>query len=238
MSNRTFSCDRCGRTAVHTGTRGRLPSTCKACKLCLKRPPPPVRMATCAVCCRGFRFTQSHQSHCSQACARWWASADQRRATKKRLGIPKWCHWCGSRFQRSTGANHFCSTDCRTMASLTCSGRHTATMSRVDWRHCVDCGRWFTLASGNEKRCDGCRKEQGKRRNRTARHRQLVLDRDGWTCHLCGDGIPRDAIYPDPFYGTLDHVIPDSLGGSDEPENLRAAHFICNTVRGSTPIEV
>jgi 5-methylcytosine-specific restriction endonuclease McrA len=32
---------------------------------------------------------------------------------------------------------------------------------------------------------------------------------------------------------SYDHVVPTSLGGTDEPENLKMAHLLCNTRRGN-----
>jgi 5-methylcytosine-specific restriction endonuclease McrA len=32
---------------------------------------------------------------------------------------------------------------------------------------------------------------------------------------------------------SLDHVVPISKGGTDEPENLKLAHFICNVRKGN-----
>lgn len=42
-------------------------------------------------------------------------------------------------------------------------------------------------------------------------------------CHLCGK----------PGADSVDHVIPRSLGGSDDLTNLRPAHFTCNSSRGN-----
>lgn len=59
-----------------------------------------------------------------------------------------------------------------------------------------------------------------------------VADRDGWVCHICGLRI-------DPQPGTqsqclsVDHVIPQSRGGTNTPDNLRAAHQGCNAAKGA-----
>lgn len=52
--------------------------------------------------------------------------------------------------------------------------------------------------------------------------RQAVLSRDGNACHYCGSG---DNL-------CLDHRIPHSKGGSDDPENLVAACRSCNSAKG------
>jgi hypothetical protein len=60
-----------------------------------------------------------------------------------------------------------------------------------------------------------------------------VADRDGWWCWLCGAAIDPAAPINSPHRGTVDHLIPRSRGGGDEPTNLRLAHRRCNTRRGS-----
>jgi hypothetical protein len=60
--------------------------------------------------------------------------------------------------------------------------------------------------------------------------RAFVLDRDGSTCQMCG----AVAGEPHPYDITrktrlhLGHVIDKSLGGSDEPSNLKAICSVCN----------
>jgi 5-methylcytosine-specific restriction endonuclease McrA len=63
--------------------------------------------------------------------------------------------------------------------------------------------------------------------------RLYVLERDGWRCQICRRGIPATLTVPHPKAGTADHVIPRSQGGNHDPANLRAAHFLCNTLRGN-----
>lgn len=58
-----------------------------------------------------------------------------------------------------------------------------------------------------------------------------ILDRDGWRCQLCGVSIARGVKASHVLAATVDHVIPRSQGGLDDPENLRAAHRGCNAAR-------
>lgn len=55
------------------------------------------------------------------------------------------------------------------------------------------------------------------------RTRLLVLERDGWTCHLCGELGAT----------TVDHLVPVHLGGGDDLGNLAAAHLGCNSRKGA-----
>lgn len=60
-----------------------------------------------------------------------------------------------------------------------------------------------------------------------------IFERDGWKCQICGKAIRRDTKCPHPLSASIDHIIPVSEGGDHVAENLRAAHFGCNTARGT-----
>lgn len=60
--------------------------------------------------------------------------------------------------------------------------------------------------------------------------RAYVLDRNGFTCQMCGAVAGEPHPY-DPSRKTrlhLGHIIDKSAGGSDEPANLRAICSVCN----------
>lgn len=60
--------------------------------------------------------------------------------------------------------------------------------------------------------------------------RAFVLERNGYTCQMCGIAASDD----DPFHPglkvrlTMGHIIDKSKGGTDRPENLRAVCTNCN----------
>jgi hypothetical protein len=60
--------------------------------------------------------------------------------------------------------------------------------------------------------------------------RAYVLDRNGFTCQMCGAVAGEPHPY-DPTRNTrlhLGHVIDKSVGGTDDPSNLRAICSVCN----------
>jgi hypothetical protein len=59
------------------------------------------------------------------------------------------------------------------------------------------------------------------------------VERDGWTCWLCGGEIDPAAPAGSPWRATADHLVPRSRGGSSDLANLRLAHRRCNVRRGS-----
>jgi len=81
--------------------------------------------------------------------------------------------------------------------------------------------------------CSPCRKlNPGRNISLTRRERLAIYERDGWTCGICLEPVDP-AVPPNTTWGaTLDHIVPRSKGGNDQPENLRLAHRWCNSVRG------
>lgn len=60
--------------------------------------------------------------------------------------------------------------------------------------------------------------------------RAFVLDRNGFTCQMCGAVAGEPHPY-DPSRKTrlhLGHIIDKSMGGTDDPSNLRAICSVCN----------
>lgn len=57
--------------------------------------------------------------------------------------------------------------------------------------------------------------------------RYEIFRRDKHTCRYCGRAAPNVEL-------TIDHVVPRTLGGSDEPENLVTACRDCNSGKAAT----
>lgn len=69
--------------------------------------------------------------------------------------------------------------------------------------------------------------------------RLAIYERDSWVCQICSLPVDVGSGFNDNFAPSLDHIIPRSLGGSDDPVNLRTAHRVCNSIRGvGSPEEV
>ncbi len=68
--------------------------------------------------------------------------------------------------------------------------------------------------------------------------RAFVLDRNGFTCQMCGAVAGEPHPY-DPTRNTrlhLGHIIDKSMGGTDDPSNLRAICSICNEGASNTTL--
>lgn len=83
-------------------------------------------------------------------------------------------------------------------------------------------------------------RKQGKPVDRKARNqgmnwirqttRLAIYLRDGLACCWCGDAVENGAQL------TLDHVVPHSKGGSNDPANLVTCCHRCNSSRGSRSV--
>ena len=60
--------------------------------------------------------------------------------------------------------------------------------------------------------------------------RAFVLDRNGFTCQMCGAAAGEPHPYDNNRKTRLHigHIIDKSMGGTDEPNNLRAICSVCN----------
>lgn len=59
-----------------------------------------------------------------------------------------------------------------------------------------------------------------------------LADRDGSVCSLCSECVDVTVAWPDPLSPSVDHIVPRSLGGLDEPHNVALAHLRCNISKG------
>lgn len=160
------------------------------------------------------------------------------------------CAWCRGpiplRKPGKRGRVRFCSVVC----GSTWHSNHRP--KSKDWAQgrqperrilCCRCGVEI-ITRASRQACGPCKvaalRERDARprpaRGRKARLRRAVAERDGWVCWMCGRGLVE--AHPDPRRRlTADHLVPQIHGGSDEPENLRAACQSCNSRRGARPIE-
>jgi hypothetical protein len=62
----------------------------------------------------------------------------------------------------------------------------------------------------------------------------VVLDRDKWTCQLCGERTPKSKRGTShPKAPEIDHIVPISLGGPHSVDNLQCACRSCNASKNA-----
>jgi len=69
--------------------------------------------------------------------------------------------------------------------------------------------------------------------------RAFVLDRNGFTCQMCGAAAgethPYDSTRKTRLH--IGHIVDNSMGGTDDPSNLRALCSICNEGASNVTLE-
>src|SRR5262245_5133184 len=72
---------------------------------------------------------------------------------------------------------------------------------------------------------------------RTSINVNALCARDGWMCGLCRLPIEKYLWHGRSTRAaggkSIDHIIPISWGGPDTDENLQAAHWECNHLKGN-----
>jgi 5-methylcytosine-specific restriction endonuclease McrA len=113
-------------------------------------------------------------------------------------------------------------------------------------KRCIECGVDYHREplDGRSLRCAPCRalhaaeqKRIGKDRRRARRRdayradvwRSKIYLRDNYRCQICGKKLKMNLMVPHPLSPVLDHIVPLARGGTHEPANVQAAHFLCNS---------
>ena len=215
-SRAEYECAGCGEWAYH-----RMPSdalegryTKRFCsKVCRGRHfnPSPEVMFRVKKCCRVcFTYFTTMGVVCSEACRKTYQATHQRRFTESRHGGAQiLCQGCGVQFTSEYGSK------ARIFCSMPCGARHQKRKRRRQY------------GSDNHRRRA---RRYGVPYEPVAKQR--VFERDGWRCRLCGGRILRDKACPHPRSPSLDHIVPMARGGGHTYDNVQAAHFLCNSLKG------
>jgi 5-methylcytosine-specific restriction endonuclease McrA len=102
----------------------------------------------------------------------------------------------------------------------------------------------YSNAGGqNRKYCPDCRRLRNRdinsrhfnsrRANGTPLTITELADRDGRKCHICRRKIDLNLPGSHRFGPTIEHILPISKGGNNDPANLALAHRKCNVSRGN-----
>lgn len=138
------------------------------------------------------------------------------------------CQACGTEFKAGTGCGRqFCSGKCQRIYSV-----HKGDIPSIDF-DCTICGRTIHRDrwSGMHIRCDKKMCDTCKRAIRGTRHGvspAYLAERDGYLCGICEKPVDINLRHPDLMSPSVDHIVPVSLGGTHDEENLQLAHLTCN----------
>jgi 5-methylcytosine-specific restriction endonuclease McrA len=213
----------------------------------------PVRATACAEC--GGPVVQSMETgrprrFCSDKCK---VRSTNRRSRRAWLPVPKQveraCLHCGKLFKPKRRDTRYCyGRHCAQAAYQLrkANGEPPRMVERTV--RCDECGSEFTAKHSSARWCS--RRCQVRHRGRESSRRRgpvapraepytdrEIFERDGWRCQLATCLALSRRIDParsrrHQWGATIDHIIPLSLGGADEPANVVTAHNRCNRDKG------
>lgn len=201
-----------------------------------------MKCVTCGVSIENHR-TGRKKLYCSRSCG----TKANRTLKPKRVGN---CDLCGNEFTTNKDDQRFCQYSCRYSVQKELAREKSKAFFKelypdgIKRKPCGWCGETLevpaqkTLASRKyHERCSieaqraRYRIKTVKRQSKTKPSRlaaDQVLREYGSACHICHEEIDLTIPRTSRMGLTVDHVIPLSKGGSDELDNLRPAHWICN----------
>ena len=227
-------------SSVHDHSDGRERGFCMGCDKLIFQSGRGRPKKWCSEACRVRTFREGRSGSEASAAASQ-AKADAKAAVLAATADVV-CSFCGGEVRRSaTGIPYkYCSDSC-----VAKDARRRAV---AEGRVCSveGCGRAVAAKGlcGSHYSIEWGRLNPDKRSARAHRYRARklaafvedvgridVLERDGWVCHICGEPIDKELEFPHRLYGTLDHVVPLSKGGLHCSDNVKAAHWICNSLK-------
>jgi 5-methylcytosine-specific restriction endonuclease McrA len=158
------------------------------------------------------------------------------------------CEWCTATFTPQilkTGKmqNRYCSPQCKSNARNAVAAADREAAKPVT-RQCVHCGADMPQAMrADAKFCsENCSSRAhaitrkmhrriglaGRKKGAPLLERNYIAERDKFRCGICGGKVDMKLQHPDPLFGSIDHIVPLSRGGTNDLANLQLAHLRCN----------
>ena len=173
----------------------------------------------CPICEKQFTVVGA-KKYCSTDC--------YKKARLKRLypKTEKICEWCKKEFKPSKSDQKYCSFKCMYSKRNDNKKKHFS-------RDCAECGKEFTTT--REKKiycCIACKKRRMEKvshdKLRFSGNRELVLERDGRKCAMCGSDY-RISVHHKDHSGQTENR-------NDDPDNLITLCAICHGKQHGKPI--
>lgn len=230
MPRRPAPCRSCGKPC-NWGT-GQDPHniTCRDCRRATPKPvqepktrPPAAKdnMHVCEACSNHFhtRETRPGQAkYCSHQCYVSNRTHTRPARPKSRKVYFPTCPTCDQIHATGNKRKNYCSDDCR----------YEARLAQLNY--------WYWYANSCIPNGEG----------RSWRNAFIwwMRNRDGDVCQICQDAqgpiqwdLPSGPKgHPSGLGPSIDHIIPKALGGTDHPDNLHLAHWVCNRERKTKPL--
>jgi hypothetical protein len=140
----------------------------------------------------------------------------------------------------------YCSDDCQRYVQSNKHWLGQGPSSRIYFYPCPDCATpvLHRFRNGSHKVCPMCRVVRNQSINARKNHARRttgpaplsvfqIAKRDGNRCHICCRKVNMDLSGMAKWGPTIEHILPVSQGGTNEPDNLALAHRHCNVARGN-----
>lgn len=162
---------------------------------------------------------------------KWCAPCKATQSKPRKVKPRETCLGCGTKMPPYPGKGRYrkyCTPECRSIKF------HNP--DRVHFRECRACGTTIDLTERRNGRlrpsyttlCDDC-----YRPHRYGMTVEQIADRDGSLCRGCNEPVDMSLRRPDLRSPSVDHIIPWSKGGTNDPENLQLMHLACNVLKGA-----
>lgn len=207
---------------------------------------PTTQVVTCTECGLTLQVSTrgTPRKFCSQACARRTHNRRQNRA-RLPLASPasRNCAHCGGQFVAKSRDRIYCYNQTCRQAAYQARKVQGVRLVKSHLVKCDGCGNAFTSLRPEARWCSKqcANRHWGNVRSRqralpsAAKYTDLqIFERDRWRCHLCRKRVRKDVSRLHPDGATIDHLVPISQGGIDEPANVATAHWKCNQSKGVT----
>lgn len=192
----------------------------------------------CKVCGSEIPYIDgTHNNYCSETC--------------RKLDKAKKCLECGNEFIPNSSSQKYCSRECAQNAQkdktvytcMECGKSFTRRKRGED--QCLFCSRECAseykhkelIQKYGEKIYTMSPDRRRIYRIMTNGERdygitlQKVYERDNGICKICGNPVNMNVDPLDNEYGSIDHIIPLSKGGTHQWKNVQLAHRICNSIK-------
>lgn len=198
--------------------------------------------------------------YCCPKCQRAaYAKAHPKKEKAPKALLKKKCEWCGETFETEYSTKKYCSKECGYQANLKKKREQWADAYISKTRVCKECGTEFMTECGDKHSvfcCKACAdKHERRAEHKTERHRiymrgqkkqrkqqvartdagdvdfNSLFERDNGICQICGMDVHWVKHIDNNWDGTIDHIVPLSLGGEHSMDNCQLAHRVCNSIK-------
>ena len=202
---------------------------------------------------------KNRDKYCTRECSDKQKAIDKiaKVEHKEDLKSINFCVHCG--LVHSTSRTSYCSDKCRIESGRIKSRNYQNTQRKSEYKtvECKCCGEQFMQEYKKSKvYCtDECRKTYINTHSKIRRRELLrlngpidygislkhLIEKDNNTCHICGMSCNNSDFHitieghfiTGDNYPSIDHVIPVSKGGTHTHDNVKLAHFKCNSIKSN-----